>query len=254
VSSGESSGVPLSRALIPLGNFFFKYRDFISPAVFVLLVLVFRPRYPFGDERWNWATNALGILLVLCGQILRASVIGFAYIKRGGKDKQVYADKLVVEGFFAHSRNPLYVGNYLTILGLFVILNNPWAYLAGIGFYTLLYLAIVSAEENFLLNKFGADYEDYARRVNRFLLSFGGMGESLKDMSWDWRRVVRKEYGTTITWVACILGLLAWEHYLYHGYSVRDPLYWVLGILFGLSLVGWLVARIAKKNGSLGTG
>ena len=45
----------------------------------------------------------------------------------------------------AHARNPLYVGNYLTILGLFVILNNPWAYLIGMAFYTLLYLAIVSA-------------------------------------------------------------------------------------------------------------
>jgi protein-S-isoprenylcysteine O-methyltransferase Ste14 len=251
-SSSSSAGVPFSRALIPLGNFFFKYRDFLSPAVFVLLVLIFRP--PPSDRRVNWVTNAIGIALIVAGAILRSAVIGYAYIKRGGKDKQVYAEQLVVEGFFAHARNPLYVGNYLTILGLFVILNNPWAYLVGVGFYTLLYLAIVSAEENFLLNKFGQQYLDYCSRVNRFMLRFAGMSESLKDMSWDWRRVVRKEYGTTFTWVVCVLGLLAWEHYLYFGYTTRDSVYWILGILFGVACVLWLAARIAKKSEKLGSG
>ena len=246
--------MPFSRALIPLGNFFFKFRDFIAPAVFVLLVLIFRPRWPMNDPRLNWVTNAIGIGLILAGAILRAAVIGYEYIKRGGKDKQVYADNLVTGGFFAHARNPLYVGNYLTILGLFVILNNPWAYLIGVGFYTLLYLAIVSAEENFLLNKFGQQYLDYCSRVNRFMLRFTGLSESLKDMRWDWRRVVRKEYGTTFTWVTCVLGLLAWEHYLYHIYSVPDPIYWILGILFGVACLLWLAARVAKKSERLGSG
>jgi len=246
--------VPLSRALIPLGNFFFKYRDLLSPVVFVLIVLCFRPRWPMNDPRLNVLTDTLGILLVVAGAILRSAVIGYAYIKRGGKDKQVYADKLVVEGFFAHSRNPLYVGNYLTILGLFVILYNPWAFVVGLGFYTLLYLAIVSAEENFLLNKFGQQYLDYCSRVSRFLLNFTGMRESLKDMSWDWRRVVRKEYGTTFTWVVCVLGLLAWEHYLYFGYTTKDLVYWVVGILFGLACIGWVAARWGKKTERLGSG
>jgi protein-S-isoprenylcysteine O-methyltransferase Ste14 len=249
----SAARVPLSRALVPLGNFFFKYRDLLSPAVFVLLVLLFHP-WEMRDRRLHWLSDAFGIALVFAGAVLRASVIGYAYIKRGGKDKQVYADKLVVEGFFAHARNPLYVGNYLTILGLFVILYNPWAFAIGVGFYTLLYLSIVSAEENFLLGKFGQQYLDYCARVHRFFLDLDGLGESLKDMRWDWRRVVRKEYGTTFTWIVCVLGLMAWEHYLYIGYAVHDPTYWVLGILFGLACFGWLAARWGKKTGRLGSG
>jgi len=65
---------------------------------------------------------------------------------------------------------------------------------------------------------------------------------------------VRKEYGTTFTWVTCVLGLLAWEHYLYHIYSVPDPIYWILGILFGVACLLWLAARVAKKSERLGSG
>jgi len=36
------------------------------------------------------------------------------------------------EGFFAHSRNPLYLGNLLGILGLLIIHNSPWAYAIGV--------------------------------------------------------------------------------------------------------------------------
>ena len=86
------------------------------------------------------------------------------------------------------------------------------------------------------------------------MLRFAGLSESLKDMRWDWRRVVRKEYGTTFTWVICVLGLLAWEHYLYFGYSVGDVVYWILGILFGLACLLWLAARVAKKSERLGSG
>ena len=32
-------------------------------------------------------------------------------------------------------------------------------------------------------------------------------------MSFDWRRVIRKEYNSTFTWITCALALLAWETY-----------------------------------------
>lgn len=44
----------------------------------------------------------LGVALALTGQLLRALVIGFAYVRRGGKDRQIYAESLQQEGLFAH--------------------------------------------------------------------------------------------------------------------------------------------------------
>src|SRR4029078_8211515 len=79
--------------------------------------------------------DALGLLLILLGQGLRAAVIGFATINRGGQNRLIHADDLVTDGLFAHSRNPLYVGNVLILSGLFLVHGTPWVVGLGIGFF-----------------------------------------------------------------------------------------------------------------------
>jgi protein-S-isoprenylcysteine O-methyltransferase Ste14 len=240
--------------LIRTGQFFFKYRDLLSPIVFATLVLSTKPHWFRGNPRSDMLLDGVGLLLILIGLGLRAAVIGFAYIKRGGKDKQVYADALVTEGFFAHSRNPLYVGNYLTIIGLLVIDNSPWAYVIGIAFYTLMYWTIVLAEEDFLRGKFGAAYQDYCGRVNRFVLSFKGLSKSLADMSYDWKRFIRKEYGTTFSCLTTVLGLLAWERFRNVGWAGSKGVVAVLAGIWIIGLIAYVAARVFKKQGSLGRG
>jgi protein-S-isoprenylcysteine O-methyltransferase Ste14 len=254
VRPGVDTDVASSAVLIRIGQFFFKYRDFLSPVVFVTIILLTRPRYLNGDRRFDLAMDAAGILLILFGQGLRAAVIGFAYIKRGGKKKQVYADKLVTEGFFAHARNPLYVGNYLTIAGLLVIHNSPWAFVIVLAFYTLMYWTIVLAEEDFLRRKFGGDYEAYCRRVNRFVLSFKGLGKSLEGMRYDWPRLIRKEYGTTFTCITTVFGLMLWERYRNIGWGESRFAFAVLTGLWVIVLVAYTAARFSKKKGWLGRG
>jgi protein-S-isoprenylcysteine O-methyltransferase Ste14 len=253
-SATEAAFRPRSPILVSAGNFFFKYRDLLWPAVFVTVVLVFKPRVPHGSESLEWITNIVGVLLVLAGQGLRVAVIGYDYIRRGGKDRQVYADDLVTGGLFAHSRNPLYLGNFLAIIGFFIIHNNPWAYLIGIPFYTLMYLAIVSAEEAFLHRKFGAAYEEYCSRVNRFIPSFGGLRESVRGMSFDWRRVLRKEYGTIYLWYTVVLGLIAEGNVVHFGFEACRREIRILLVLWGLGAILWGLCRYLKKKGTLGVG
>ena len=101
--------------MVKIGNFFFRYRNALFPLVFVLLFL--EGTWPVCDsklvEMWE---IVIGIIVALSGQILRVLTIGLAYIKSGGKKKQVYAEKLVQNGIFAHCRNPLYLGNLLILI------------------------------------------------------------------------------------------------------------------------------------------
>ncbi|HVE77307.1 MAG TPA: hypothetical protein VNA89_00470, partial [Gemmatimonadaceae bacterium] len=99
----------------------FRYRNAIFPVVLLVLFFAFRPVWPRGDERLDNRLDLIGVLVCLLGQGLRVMVIGYAYIIRGGRNQHVYAEQLVTEGFFAHSRNPLYLGNVLVLLGLFLI-------------------------------------------------------------------------------------------------------------------------------------
>ncbi|HEV8239313.1 MAG TPA: isoprenylcysteine carboxylmethyltransferase family protein [Thermoanaerobaculia bacterium] len=248
---------PLPRWLLPPGHFLFKHRNWVFPVVFLALVGLCAPSGfldairvgPFSADVW---VDALAILLVVAGQLLRAAVIGLAYIQRGGRDGKVHAEKLVTAGFFAHSRNPLYVGNYLAAVGLFLIYDSALAAGIGIAFFTFAYLAIVAAEEQFLRAKFGAEYDSYCARVPRFRLRLAGLGETLRSMRFDWRRLVRKEYGSTFSGATAVLGLLLWEAWRQNGDAALRERAATFAPIWAILVLLYVVARTLKKRGALG--
>jgi protein-S-isoprenylcysteine O-methyltransferase Ste14 len=112
---------------------------------------------------------------------------------------------------FGVCRNPLYVGNLLVLLGLFVIHNHPLVYWLGIPFFAGAYFAIVAAEEHFLRAKFGAAFAEYCATVNRFIPDFSRYRDACQDMAFNWRRPLVKEYQTVYAWVMGVLALLSYE-------------------------------------------
>ncbi len=242
----------LRRGMIRLGHFFFSYRDYLVPLAFLFLTLTTSPEFPFGSERLDRWLDGLGIVVALTGQVLRVLVIGFAYIKRGGYRKRIAADKLVREGFFAHSRNPLYLGNLLILFGLILIANNRWWHLLAFPGFLLTYGAIILAEEDFLTEKFGKEYAEYCRQVNRLVPNFTGLRHSLRSFVFDWKRVIQKEYGSTFTWVSMTLLLLIWEQWERFGYAARRAEIHRLLWCFPPLCLAYLVARWLKKTGRLG--
>lgn len=242
--------------LVPVGNFFFKYRNILSPLVFCGMALISKPLIIAGDRRLDRVLDAVGIAIALAGQLLRFAVIGFAYIRRGGnKDKkEVYATKLVQEGFFAHCRNPLYVGNMLTLLGLMIIHNGILMVAVCLPFFVFLYVSITLAEEDYLRKKFGPEYDDYTRRVPRFWISFKGMGRTLGGMKYDWKKAIRKDFNTTFTYVTTAMALLVWERISADGFAATRDYANFMFRLWLLAGVAYLVILVLKKTGLLGKG
>src|SRR5262245_1685501 len=152
-------------ALRAYGNFVFRYRDYLAPAVVLLVVALTHPRPWRGDARDDALLDAIGVLVSLTGQTLRILVIGLAYIQRGGKNKRIAADALVTDGLFAHCRHPLYVGNFLLLSGLLIVWNSVPAYVVGLVVVGGSLYAMAYAEEAFLSRRFGAQYDAYCRRV-----------------------------------------------------------------------------------------
>jgi len=209
-----------------LGNFLFKHRNLVFPLVFILMVLGSEPF--FGDMRNEVWIYAAGIVIALSGQAIRALTIGLAYIVRGGRDKKVYAKTLVTNGIFAHCRNPLYLGNILIVAGLGVVADSVLFYFIGIPFFVISYVAIINAEENYLSEKFGEEYREYCRKVNRLIPDLSGIGTTLKSMTFNWRRLLVKEYGTTYTWMIAMILLIVKNHYLHYGHELSMTLDFVL--------------------------
>lgn len=228
--------------LARLGNQIFRYRRPLFPAAMVALLAGFRPVWP-EESTVDWLDFA-GLATAIGGQTFRAAVIGYAYVKRGGRDRRVYASKLVTEGFFAHSRNPLYLGNLIILLGLFMIHNNPWVYALGCPFFLIGYAAIVAAEEDYLRKQFGDAYVAYCTRVNRWLPELRGLARSLEGMRFDWRRLVVKEYGSAYSWAAGAVLLLVYERLP----APTPPELVSAALALGLLTVGFVGARYYKKR------
>ena len=237
--------------MLACGHFFFRLRNALFPVVFVMVLLFTRPSLFWGSETLDWVVVTLGIVIALAGQSLRLLVIGYVYVKRGGKERHIYADKLVVEGFYAHTRNPMYVGNFLITVGVGMIYGSPWIYFLVIPFFSFVYLSIVVAEEAFLSGKFGKEYEDYAKRVNRFVPDFRGMKESLKDFHYDWKRALRKDYGTIFGTLPGIVIVNAWKAYYLYGFQARKVEIIMLALLLIPLGLLYALVRSLKLSGRL---
>ncbi len=192
--------------LLRYGDACFRYRGLMLPAAVLLLFVPSRELH--ADAA---LTSLVGIALSLIGQTIRIANVGLVYIIRGGKSHKVYAEQLVTAGLYSHVRNPMYVGNTFLLAGL-VIASNSWVFAIG---GTLLALAvhfgIIVAEEHFLRGKFGQQYVDYCRRVPRLVPRLAGLRDTLRGVTFNWPRVVDKEYMEPVDWLSAtaIVSLVA---------------------------------------------
>lgn len=238
--------------MIPIGNFFFKYRNylfiFLYLALFVPSPKIFTEE-GFGETFYYWPI-IIGLVITIAGQAIRGATIGLAYIVRGGKDKQVYADTLVTEGIFNHCRNPLYVGNILMLLGVGILSNS--AYYVGIliPLFLFIYQAIVLAEENFLRNKFGEQFNAYCSKVNRWWINLSNIGKTFNGMKFNAKRWILKEYNTQFVWLAGIAAILLinYPHLTENDTEFRNSL---LTGAFILLALGYILVRYLKKSGKM---
>src|SRR5262245_50374588 len=76
---------------------------------------------------------------------------------------------MVMEGPFRFTRNPLYVANVFTYLGLTLISNSVWPLFFFAPMLCVLHWGIIRREERYLENKFGEPYLAYKSRVRRYL-------------------------------------------------------------------------------------
>ena len=79
------------------------------------------------------------------------------------------ATTLVTHGVFAITRNPMYLGIFLMLLGLAMATGSAPFYVAAAGYGVVMDRAFCPYEERKSAAEFGDEYLDYARKVRRWL-------------------------------------------------------------------------------------
>src|SRR5262245_1512900 len=77
--------------------------------------------------------------------------------------------RIVAAGPYRYTRNPIYSGMFLLLIGLAIGFDSLWLLVALVGFYFVIRYGVVAREEAYLERKFGSAYLDYKARVRRWL-------------------------------------------------------------------------------------
>jgi protein-S-isoprenylcysteine O-methyltransferase Ste14 len=76
---------------------------------------------------------------------------------------------IVGTGIYRLSRNPIYVAFLLVVVASAAGANSAWLLVATVALFVLLRFGVVSREEQYLSRKFGNVYEEYRRKVRRWI-------------------------------------------------------------------------------------
>jgi protein-S-isoprenylcysteine O-methyltransferase Ste14 len=136
--------------------------------------LLFRTRYLIGL-----------LLLVPLALTMKPALLPYAFaISMTGQLVQTWCfaalvknRELTARGPYLLSRNPMYLGRYLLLLGFVLLPGNLWLVLAFTVLYYLYMVSRVRREEVRLRRNFGEDYARYCREVRRFLPSIGRLND-----------------------------------------------------------------------------
>jgi protein-S-isoprenylcysteine O-methyltransferase Ste14 len=133
-----------------LRSFLSKFRYPMFIAFFILLIPQIRP-----------SLLLPGFLMSLFGELIQ--IWSLASLEKNRK--------LAVKGPYMLTRNPMYIGRFFLILGGIILIGNIWVILGFIIIYYFYAVNRVKREERRLRLLFGEQYEDYCRKLNRFMPS-----------------------------------------------------------------------------------
>ncbi len=113
--------------------------------------------------------NLLGILSLALGAAL--PVLAVMAFRRAGTSPEPFRvpAALVTSGIYGVSRNPIYMGFLLVMLGIVVLLRSLVPIVVLFGYMVLIERNVIRVEEAILAEEFGARWLEYKQRTRRWL-------------------------------------------------------------------------------------
>jgi protein-S-isoprenylcysteine O-methyltransferase Ste14 len=135
-------------------------------AVFMWLLSRASPSLHVDLPGHNW----LGAVLVLAGFVIGSSgVVSFRKARTTTNPLKPHASTLVTRGVYAVSRNPMYLGGLIMLLGWAVVLQSVLSFVFLPAYVLYINRFQIQPEERVLTSLFGETYVAYQARARRWL-------------------------------------------------------------------------------------
>lgn len=230
----------LRDSMVSSGQRLFRWRSY--------LLFAFTPLFLWAvadgetiETGWNATlgegVEALAVLMVLAGEALRILTVGF--VPRGTSGRNTHqgqvAERLNTSGLYSLTRNPLYLANCVMYLGLALFTQHLWVVVVMALSLALYYERIIAAEEDFLRQKFGQAYADWAARTPAFFPRLTGWEKP--DLFFSLRTVIRREHASVFGAIAGLYLIEAGLHgFGRSGESMATGWHWIVGLALALDL------------------
>lgn len=230
---------PEARAEPKVRSRLFTYRAaLIIPLAGPIAWLAFASQGPTGYGRL-----AAGFALVIASQMIR-----LASVRWIGKRARVHRSRpreLIVSGPFRRVRNPIYVANIGTTLGLAVLAGaGPSIALGSVAYLIIIYTGIIRHEEEVLRETFGESYDAYCRETPRWMPALRASAPSAAaDPPWPWPEVLYRE-GGGLSGILFLVGLIVWVREDLPGAHLLERLLDAMGGVLGLTAGPFVFAAI----------
>jgi len=105
------------------------------------------------------------------GMALALAVWAIATVTRAGSNVPTNRPTITIvdTGPYCFTRNPIYLGMFLGLVGLAIAFDSLWLLVVLVPFGLVIRYGVVAREEAYLERKFGDAYRRYRSRVRRWL-------------------------------------------------------------------------------------
>ena len=113
--------------------------------------------------------NILGVVPLACGIAL--NLAADKAFREAGTTVKPFEEStiLVTSGVFRLSRNPMYLGYVLILIGIAIMVRSLMPYVVILVFAVLMETVFISVEEQMLADKLGQAWSAYAEKVRRWI-------------------------------------------------------------------------------------
>lgn len=111
----------------------------------------------------------VGVLFVFVGLLIIALAKKEFHKEKQPSGPGKPTTKIVYSGVFKYSRNPLYLGIIITIIGLGFSFHYYWLMVLTLPLSIAIHYVLIIPEEQYLVDIFGNSYKEYLKNVRRWL-------------------------------------------------------------------------------------
>jgi protein-S-isoprenylcysteine O-methyltransferase Ste14 len=139
---------------------------YVYTALLIMLLLhLFIPSVKF----IHYPYTLTGILPITIGIVLNLTADSILKKYNTTVKPTLDTEALITTGVFRITRNPMYLGFILILLGIAILLGSIWPFVITICFAVVMYSVFILFEEKKLENEFGSKWSEYKNTVRRWI-------------------------------------------------------------------------------------